>query len=513
MAGSQTRLLIHGCHVYDHEGDVDAPSVADILIEGSKIARIGTDIAAELKQHGNGIKTIDGKDKIAIPGFVSAHYHSHDVLLKGSFETIPLDAWLLLATPPAYAPPSDEEVRARTLIGAAESIRGGITTVQDLLTIWPLLDSHVDTVVRSYKEIGLRTVFALQIADIPGLEAFYLWKKALPPEFHQYLNSSAEPLKDRKPLEVAMYHYARLKDFSPLLTWALGPNAPETCSPGLMEGVAAMSARHDLRVFTHFNPHRMSAQNNRFRAKGHNGSIIRYMKDLGFLTPRVGLAHSVWISQEDIEVLAETGAGVVLNPVGNLKTKAGVPPIREYLAAGVPIALGCDNCSCSDVQNMFQAMKQFTCLPAVSHIETGPPTAAQTMQIATVGGARAVGLEARVGALKPNMQADITLLDLTHPCFVPLNSAARQLVFSESGSSVETVIIDGRVVMQDRKLVTVNEAEIRDAVKVVMDSVRVHRDKRADLIKKMQPYLDEATRESWALSLGMPHRYVGERVL
>ena len=509
MSDESSAILITGARVYDHDGDVEQPPVADILVEGSRIARIEPGLGNRLQGEERPAKVIDARGKLAVPGFVSAHYHSHDVLLKGSFETIPLDVWCLVALPPAYPKRSDEEVRARTLLGAAECMRGGITTVQDLLTIFPFEESHVDAAINAYDEIGIRTVFALQIADVPGLEAMFLWKEVLPPEFHKHLHSSTEPIKNRSPLDAAIEQYFRLKNASPRITWALGPSGPEYCSQELLEGVAAFSEEHDLCVVTHLYEHRMSALISRPRAKDHGGSILRYMQDLGLMGPRLSLAHCVWVTPDEIELLAETRANVVLNPVGNLKTKSGVAPIREYYEAGVALALGCDNCSCSDVQSMLQAMKQFTCLPSVSHVDPGPPTAADALRTATLGGATALGLDGRVGALRPGMQADVTLVDLSNPCFVPLNSAARQLVFGESGSGIETVIIDGRVVMEDRKLTTINEGELRDAVEVLMDVVRKDRDKRLELIDKMLPYLNEATRRSWAEDIGLDHRYVG----
>ncbi len=135
--------------------------------------------------------------------------------------------------------------------------------------------------------------------------------------------------------------------------------------------------------------------------KSDEGSLINYLKRVGLLTPRTSLAHSVWMTRAEIESIAEGGANVVLNPVGNLKTRSGIAPIRTYLRNGVNVALGCDNCSCSDSQNMFQTMKLFAGLAAVTQPEPGPPTAADAIRAATVGGARTAGLGGRVGALRP----------------------------------------------------------------------------------------------------------------
>jgi cytosine/adenosine deaminase-related metal-dependent hydrolase len=199
---------------------------------------------------------------------------------------------------------------------------------------------------------------------------------------------------------------------------------------------------------------------------------------------------------------------VVLNPVGNLKTRGGVAPIRPYMEAGVNIALGCDNCSCSDSQNMFQSMKLFASLAAITHPEPGPPTARDALTAATVSGARTAGLEGEIGALKVGMKADLAILDLSDPSFVPLNSVARQLVFTEGGRSVEQVMVDGRFVVRDRRITSIDEAALREEVAALM--VQLRRDLKGVLERneKMLPYLMEAHRRTWESDIGL-NRYIG----
>ena len=170
------------------------------------------------------------------------------------------------------------------------------------------------------------------------------------------------------------------------------PTSPEFCTPALLEGLAGLSAEFGLPVITHIYESRGMAVAGRLFMPEHDGSQVKYLRSTGLLGANVGLAHSVWMRPDEIEILAETGTNVILNPVGNLKTRSGVPPIRGYLDAGVPTAIGCDNCSCGDSQNMFHAMKAFAGLAAVTNPEPGPPTAADTIACATLGrraGARA----------------------------------------------------------------------------------------------------------------------------
>ena len=239
-----------------------------------------------------------------------------------------------------------------------------------------------------------------------------------------------------------------------------------------------------------------------------DGSLITYLKRCGALSPKLTLAHSVWMLPSEIEMMAEHGANVVLNPVGNLKTKSGVAPIRPYMQAGVRIALGCDNCSCSDSQNMFQTMKLFASLAAITHPEPGPPTAADAISSATVEGARTAGLEHEIGALKVGMKADLSILDLDDPSFVPLNSVARQVVFTEGGRSVEHVMVDGRFVVRNRKITTIDERALREEVAELMVGLRRDLESVVERNERMMPYIMEAHRRTWETDIGL-ERYIG----
>ena len=159
-------------------------------------------------------------------------------------------------------------------------------------------------------------------------------------------------------------------------------------------------------------------------------------------------------------MLAESGARVVHNPISNLKLKSGIAPILDLHRAGIPIALGCDNYSCAETQNIFIAMRMLCLLPAVTGPEPHLINAAYALRAATLAGAKACGLDGQVGALKAGMAADLMILDLNEPAFVPFNSAARQIVFAEAGRAVETVLVGGRPVVRDGKLVTVDEAAL-----------------------------------------------------
>jgi guanine deaminase len=509
-------ILIRNGRVYDHDGDVDLPPITDLLIVDGRVAAVRPGIASAIER-GEAIvelgarevdQTIDATDKLVMPGFVNAHYHSHDVLLKGCFETIPLELWLLSALPPSYPKRSTNEIRARTLLGALECLRSGMTTVQDLCTIYPFDDEHLEAILQAYEDIGIRCIFALQFADMVGAKSIPFWEEVVPLGQRASLAGSVEPFKGVDLPRLLRDIVISQRNRHSRLTLALGPTSPERCTPGLLTKLAELSDSENLPVYTHIYESRAMTLIARQTHQMDDGSLIKYLTRVGLLTPRTSLAHSVWMTPNEIDAIEAGGTHVVLNPVGNLKTRSGVAPIRTYVGKGVSVALGCDNCSCSDSQNMFQSMKLFVGLAAVTHPDPGPPTAADAIRAATIVGARTAGLEGRIGALRPGMAADLFILDLTDPSFVPLNSVARQVVFTEAGRGVETVIVDGRVVIADRKITTIDERALREEVAGLMKVLRKDIEAVTKRNDAMLPYLLEAQRRTWEVDIGL-NRYVG----
>ena len=508
MADS-TLLVVNGT-VYDHDGDTDRPARADILVRGGRIAEVGAGIAARLAAAGERAdETLDAGGMLVLPGFVNAHYHSHDVLMKGAWETPPLEIWLMKALPPSYPKRSREEIKLRALVGAWECLRGGITTIQDMVTLAPWDPDHLDAVLEAYDEIGIRAIVALQFADIPGIASIPFWEEVVPKKFHAVLSGGIEPPKEKVDLfDVVEQQYRRHAGRHPRITWGLGPSGPERCSRRFLERLAALSEAEDLPVYTHIYEGKYMALHARQAYGKHGGSLINWLGEVGLLNPRMNLAHSVWLLPQEIERLAQTGTNVVLNPVGNLKTRSGVAPVRQLLQTGVNTALGCDNCSCSDVQNMFQAMKLFSGLTAVSDPEPGPPSAPEALRAATLAGAKGARLEGRLGALKPGYAADFSLIDLGDPSFVPLNSVARQVVYTESGRAVRSVVVEGRVVLRDGRLTQVDQDALREAVERAMVALRKDMAEVGARVDAIHGYLMEAYRRVWAADVGI-NRYVG----
>jgi 5-methylthioadenosine/S-adenosylhomocysteine deaminase len=487
------RTLVRGGQVYDHEGDVHKPAVADILIEDDEILSVGANLTPD------GVhEVIDASGRLVVPGLINAHYHSHDVLCRGLFEELPLEMWLLY-TLPMGGNRGKDEVRARTLVGALECLRCGITTVQDMLGLSPLTDEQTDVVIAAYREAGIRVVFSPMVWDIPPL-AMVRHKDSLPPNVQEMLGNKPRPIREQ--LEYLEHQFNR-HPAGGTLHWAIAPFAPQRCTPKMLQGCAELAHKHDLAVYTHVYETRGQVLIARELFAKHDGSLINYMDDVGLLGPRLNIVHSVWITRPEIERMAAADAGIVLNQLSNLKLKSGIAPIYDMRQSGVRLGLGCDNCSGTDVQSVFQAMKMFCLFAAVSESEPGPGLAHEVLRHATIGNARTAGLSGCLGAIRPGYKADLIIIDLNDVAYLPYNSAARQLVYTEAGRGVESVIVDGRVVIRERVVKTIDEDALRHEVADLMRHFIADYDVIVESRKSALPHMLDAHRRMWQQDIGM----------
>jgi len=408
--------LIAGGRVYLPGGDPHDPPVCDILVQDGRIVSVDApDTQAEAKaglrrQAATGeARVIDARELLVLPGFVNAHYHSYDVLQKGLLEDMPFDVWALHSQPAYLGPRSARELRLRlrTLIGAVDCLRHGITTVQDMNSLVPMDEPTLDAILAAYAESGLRVVFSAALRDVAALDiAPFLPTEA--PEAVQALVRGA-PADARAQLDFVEAQIKRLDPLPPRLRWALSPSGPQRSSRALLEGIAGLSQRHGLPVLTHVYETRAQAAKARALYTAQGGSMLRWLQEVGLLNERLTVVHGVWLAQDEMALLGQARASLAHNPASNLKLKSGVAPMRRVIDAGVNVALGCDNCSCGDCQSMFTAMKLLCLLAAAADPNPTGVDAAMAITAATTSGARAVGLAGEVGAIAPGMQADLVI--------------------------------------------------------------------------------------------------------
>lgn len=502
-SGSPTasRVLVRGGRALVAGSDLHDPRLLDLVIVDGRIvsldepgapSALALDILRRAQAGDPVARVIEAQDRLVAPGFVNAHYHSYDVLAKGMLENMPFDVWALMSQPAYWGRRSPQELRVRTLIGAIECLKNGITTVQDMSSLVPQDEETLDTILAAYAEIGLRVVFSIAVRDIAALDIAPFVAEDAPEMVRSIVQG--QPGDAQRDLAFVQAQLKRLSPLPDTQHWALSASGPQRCTNELLEGIADLSQQHELPVFTHVyeTPAQLARARTAFPEDG--GSLVQRMKRTGLLGPRTTIAHSVWITRAEIDLLAEHGTGVVHNPNANLKLKSGIAPLLDLHEAGVNIALGCDNCSCGDTQNIFQAMKLFTLLAGVMDPLPTPIGAAEAFHAATQGGAKAVGLQQEVGVLTAGMRADLVLIDLSDIAWQPCNSALRQLVYAESGRGVRTVLVEGRVVMENGRITGLDEAALRQELAAVMQTWRRDFDDLHTRQAPAFPYLLDANR-------------------
>ena len=368
-----------------------------------------------------------------------------------------------------------------------------------MLGLTPLNDRYTDTVLSAYREAGIRVVFSPMVWDVPPI-AMVRHRDSLPQDVQEMLGVTSLPMREQLDY---LEHQFKHRPARGTLHWAIAPFAPQRCTPKMLEALAELANKHDLSVYTHVYETKGQALIARELFGEYDGSLISYLERAGMLGPRLNIVHSVWITRHEADRMAAAGAGIVLNHLSNLKLKSGIAPVCDLRDSGVRLALGCDNCSGSDVQSVFQAMKMFCLLAAVSEPEPGPGLAHEVLRHATLGNARTAGLDRELGAIRPGYKADLILIDLDDVAYLPYNSAARQLVYTESGRAVESVIVDGRIVMKDRKVKTIDEDALRREVTGLMRHFIADYEAIVASRKRALPYMLEAHRKVWQADVGM----------
>jgi len=468
-------ILIKGATVLA-AADAD-PERKDILIKDRRIAAI--EDHGLLDRNEPAARVIDGGGKLVIPGFVNAHYHSHDVLSRGMFEDIPLEVWIALAILPPTRARSQREVRLRTVLGAVECLRNGITTVQDMVGCGPGSEEQVETIIRAYQEVGIRCVLALQVGNRAAIDCLPGGRACCP--------AALLPLLSGNPPDVGRivdFVAAPLKSAQrPRLHWAIGPGSPQRCTLELLTGLANLAERHGLPVVTHVNESKLQVYLARDLYAQSGGSALDHLAAAGLFNSRLCMAHCIWLDDEEIARTAAANVAIVTNPASNLKLKNGIAPLRKFRQAGVRLGMGCDNVSAGDTQNIFEAMKLICNLSAAKGARPACVTARDALAMATSGGADALGLGDEIGSISVGKAADLTLIDLREPAYLPLNNVVRQLVYSESGRGVRTVIVDGTVVVDNARMASVDYAalveEATELGAIYAQDARTHRENLA----------------------------------
>jgi cytosine/adenosine deaminase-related metal-dependent hydrolase len=450
-------VLIRNALVLSGGGDW-RPCRADIAIDGNRIAAVGPGLK------GFEGRTVDGTDLLAVPGFVNAHYHSPLSILRGTTEGLshPAFMWHNQADTAGRTP---AEITLSALLGGAEMLASGTTAVIDHFPEQGFDLEHVAAVVRAYRMLGMRAAIALRVFDGPYDDI--IPPQGLPPALAQANPLAPPPLADTMALvEEAAKAFHRPKERLQVFP---APSNPGRCSDELLVACDELARRRSLGVHTHLLETEVQT---RIAEKQYGTTMVRHLDRLGVLSSRLSCAHTIWIGEADIALLAERGVTVVHNPESNLKIGAGVMPLPLMRRSGLRVALGTDGASTNDNLVLHEAMR----LALIIHRPDERDrrrwlTAADALDMATVGGAGALQ-EQGLGKIAAGQLADLVLYDLTKPRWTPCNDPAQQLVFGETGDSVHTVIVDGRVVVEAGRMTTIDVPAVTREARGLLSSIR-----------------------------------------
>jgi 5-methylthioadenosine/S-adenosylhomocysteine deaminase len=396
-----------------------APDTVDIFIEGNTIRRIGKNLDANAQQ------TIDGTRKAVIPGLINGHGHAAMTLFRGCAEDLPLEQWLYDRIWPREARMIEEDVYWGVKLACLEMIKTGTTCANDMYVMG-------NATAQAAADMGIRMVVAPTIWDFFDIQHTETAKR-----------QTAQYLKDAQ-------------KYGSRITFAAAPHAIYTVSPGLLEWSRDFANDHDLLIHLHLAESRTEHDN---AVRQFGLSPVRYLHKLGILSPRLILAHVVWLDDEEIHLLADHGVSVVHNPNSNMKLSSGYQfKYREMKQAGITVGLGTDGCASSNNLDMIEAMKTASLLQKAWRYDPTLFPAQEALDCATINGAKMLRLHA--GKIEAGRLADLCLIDLNAAAFTPNFDFVSNLVYAANGSCVDTVICDGRILMQNRQVP--GEQEILD---------------------------------------------------
>jgi guanine deaminase len=445
--------VIRGGRVLDIAAGTADP--ADILVDDDTIREIG--------QAGmtvpDGAAEIDASRRLIHPGLINAHTHSHGNLGKGMGDRWPLEL-LLTAAPMLTGYRGVDDLRLSAQIGAVEMMLKGCTACYDLFFEWPVpTRDGMSAVASAYAELGMRAVIAPMVADRTFFEAIPGLAEALPPALRERVGALrlAPGATTIAAIRDAFGAWSADRE---LVRPAVAPTIPHHCSDDFILGCAGIA--HDFAVGLHSHVAESKVQAVA-SLKIYGKTQTAHLDELGVLGPPFSVAHGVWLDPDDMARLGDHGASVAHNPGSNMRIGSGLADTRTMLERRVNLGIGTDGATCADNQNMYEALRLASLVSKVQ----GPEwprwlTTREAALAATEGSARAMGLGDRIGRIAPGWKADLVMLDLDHPNWMPLNDPVNQLVHCEDGTAVDSVMIGGRMVVQGRKPVGIDLARLRE---------------------------------------------------
>lgn len=440
-------ILVTNCAIITMDAERRVLPSGAIAIEGSQVVAVGPEVRGEARQ------TIDGQGCVALPGLVNCHTHVYQSLIEGIGYDMHFDPWNWRFLFPIVSKMQPQHAEISAQLAALEMIKSGTTTVSDHWYLHTDFD-NVRRVAQAFRTAGMRhhVVYGLLDQTFAG--------ERIASEYMTMIQRE-DTLIEQATSFVRDWHEQGTT------TVALGPGSTEDITPRLMHKTVQMAAELGLGVATHVAGWEevVAASYKQFGMRD-----LEYVHSVGLTGPRAIIIHAVWLSDREVGILVETQSKVAHCPVANMHLGYGVAPVSQMLARGVVVGLGTDGAA-SYTYDLFEVMKTAAMLQKVVHMDAEAVSAEQSLAMATCEGAKVLGL-ANVGAVAPGYRADVILLDLQQPHLMPTGRLVSKLAYSARGSDVVTSIINGQVVMENRRVLTLDESQVlKRAVEATQDLI------------------------------------------
>jgi len=480
---SPARLMIRNALLLCADAPDGCIAGQDVLVEGDTIRQVGK---LDDQTTASCDRVIDAHGRLLAPGLVNAHVHSPSSIMSGIRDDLNHPAFMWLTQ--AYTSNrSADDIELCALLTAAQMLRSGTTATIDHFPGQRFTADDLDAVMRGWDRSGMRVALGMRFFD----DEFSDIKPRTPlPDDLVALIDRVQPLKPQPFDGMAALmrgaigrwhgHDGRLSVFP-------APSNPERCTDAALTLCAELAEAHDTGIHTHLLETRVQAE---IAERKHGCTIVEHMHRLGVLSHRWSCAHSIWLTDHDIDLMAAHGMVAVHNPESNLKLGTGLSPLGKLRRRGVTVALGTDGSSANDNLLMHEVMR----LAAMLHRPSEPSradwiTARDAFAMATTGGATAMLGAGRFGQIAPGQKADMVLYRLDAPWWHPLNDVMAQMVFAETGASADTVVINGKVVMEAGRILTFDEAAVMAEVAPLMARTRKANAGVFEVAERLDAYL------------------------
>jgi 5-methylthioadenosine/S-adenosylhomocysteine deaminase len=431
-------LIITGGKVLLLDSENTCIDHASVAINADEIVAVG--LTEQIAKQYCARKTITAQDSLIMPGFVNCHTHAAMTCFRGIADDLELMDWLNNYIFPAEARNMNKKLAYwGSLLAAAEMIKSGTTTFCDMYIF-------EDETARAAKDAGMRCLIGEVLFDFPSPN-FKTVEKGI-----DYTKMLIEKWKN-----------------DPLVNIIIEPHALYTCSTPLLTEVKELAENYHLPIGLHLLEN--AAEKKQLEEKFGKGAVS-FLKDIGYLDEHLIAFHCVCMSKEEIKLFADNGCKVSHNPASNMKLASGVAPIPDMLKAGITVGLGTDGCASNNNLDMIKEMSTAAKLHKVSRLDPTVMDARTVIRMATIEGAKALGMEKIIGFLEKGKKADIIIIGLNESHLTPLYNEHSHLVYAMSGADVDTVLINGKIVMENRKLLTINEEEVIQKVREIAVKIK-----------------------------------------